>query len=131
MNSITVYGEKALAEQPRYTVNELYLKWISYIGDKAEKTVETYTRNSRRFLAYISEKGLQHPQREDIVSYKEYLLERYKPTTVQAYITAVKLFSNGRSPRGCIRILRRELRESPLTKNSRGTTLHRMKRKGF
>ena len=38
------------------------------------------------------ENGITQPQREDIVAYRDYLKLEHKPTTVQGYLAAVKLF---------------------------------------
>lgn len=71
---------------------ELFEKWIEYIGDRSPKTVETYTRAIRQFLAYLTLTGTRQPTRATVIAYKEELSESHKPTTVQAYIMAVKLF---------------------------------------
>lgn len=68
-----------------------FSRWVSYI-DAAPKTVETYTKAIKRFAAYLDEKGITHPLRSDIISYRDELKETHKPATVQGYITAVKLF---------------------------------------
>jgi len=41
---------------------------------------------------YLSENGIRQPQREDIVAYRDFLKKDHKPTTVQSYLAAVKLF---------------------------------------
>lgn len=90
MNGLTVVGNAATMEQR--TVNaDLFSRWTSYI-DASPKTVETYSKNIRRFFAYLVERGITQPQREDIVAYRDYLKEEHKPTTVQGYLAAVKLF---------------------------------------
>lgn len=89
MNGLTVIGNTALAGQ---TIGaDLFHRWTSYI-DASPKTVETYTKNISRFLAYLTENGIAQPQREDIVAYRDYLKQGHKPTTVQGYLAAVKLF---------------------------------------
>lgn len=90
MNGLTVLGNAAIVEQR--TVNaDLFSRWTSYI-DASPKTVETYSKNIRRFFAYLVENGITQPQREDIVAYRDYLKLEHKPTTVQGYLAAVKLF---------------------------------------
>ena len=85
-----VIGSNAIAEQRAVTA-ELFSRWTSYI-DASPKTVETYTKNISRFFAYLNENGIAQPQREDIVAYRDYLKLGHKPTTVQGYLAAVKLF---------------------------------------
>lgn len=71
---------------------ELYLRFVSYI-DAKEKTVQTYTRALRQMFRYFAENGITRPQREDVISYRESLkASGHKPTTIQNYITATRLF---------------------------------------
>lgn len=67
--------------------------WIKYI-DASEKTVKTYTRAIRQFWQWlIPENHITQPTRADIIAYKKHLIDKgLKPTTVTAYITAVRLF---------------------------------------
>lgn len=85
MNEIALNTSQSLIN------GDMFDNWISYI-DASEKTVDTYTKNIRQFALYTAQHGITQPQRNDILEYREYLKSKYKPTTVQAYITAVKLF---------------------------------------
>ena len=88
---IRVNSETAIAPQAGIT-EETYLRFVSFI-DVAEKSAETYTRNLRPMFRYFAENGITRPQREDIISYRESLKARgLKPTSVQNYITASRLF---------------------------------------
>lgn len=69
----------------------LYKNWIEYI-DAAPKTVETYTKSIKQFFNYLAAADIRHPDRQDILAYRDYLKAKYKPTTVQSYLAAVKLF---------------------------------------
>ncbi len=72
--------------------SSLYDSWVKYL-DVAPKSIETYTRAIRQFAKYTADNGIDAPEREDVISFREYLRESgKKPTTIQAYITAVKLF---------------------------------------
>lgn len=71
---------------------DLYLRFVAYI-DAAPATVATYTKAVRRFMDYIQAHGITHPQREDVIRWRDGLqASGHKPTTIQAYITAVRLF---------------------------------------
>jgi len=84
-NSGAIQTQAALPE-------ELYLRFVSFI-DAKPATVATYTRALRQMFRYFGENGIQHPEREDIISYRESLkASGHKPTTVQNYITATRLF---------------------------------------
>lgn len=90
MNALTVMQSGTLTERQEIGA-ELFSRWTSYI-DASPKTIETYTKNIKRFFAYLTENGISQPQREDIVAYRDYLKLEHKPTTVQGYLAAVKLF---------------------------------------
>lgn len=90
MNSLAVQGSNALHVAQGITP-DLYQRFICYV-DASEKTIATYTRAIRQFSKYMALHGISQPTREDILSYREWLKEEHKPTTVQNYITAVRLF---------------------------------------
>ncbi len=72
--------------------SELFSRFIAYL-DAAPKTIETYTKALRQLSAYFSLNGIQHPQREDLISFRDELkASGRKPTTVQNYITAARIF---------------------------------------
>ena len=91
MNTLAIVeGSNALQASQEIT-EDLYNSFIAYI-DASQKTVETYTRAIRQFAKYTAENGIRRPVREDVLAYREWLKEDHKPTTVQNYITAVRLF---------------------------------------
>lgn len=90
MNELVILKDSEIVKAN--TLNpELFERWITYI-DAAPKTVETYSKAIKQFLLYLKENGIDCPQREDIVNYRDALKLNHKPTTVQNYIAAVKLF---------------------------------------
>ena len=89
MQALTTTGNTALVSGELNA--GLFERWTSFI-DASPKTVETYSKNIRRFFAYLQSNGITQPQRDDILSYRDYLKTHYKPTTVQGYLAAVKLF---------------------------------------
>ena len=89
MNELTVMNKAEL--RARELNGELFSRWTSYI-DASPKTIDTYRKAIKQFFVYLSKSGINQPQREDIVAYREYLKEDRKPTTVQSYLAAVKLF---------------------------------------
>lgn len=72
-------------------LDSLFNSFIAYL-DVSKKTVETYTRAVKQFLKYLDVNGIIKPIREDILAYRDKLRRTHKPTTVQNYITAVRLF---------------------------------------
>lgn len=90
MNDIVISSNNALTEAA--AVNpELFEKWVAYI-DASPKTVETYSKAIKQFLLYLTTNNINKPEREDIVRYRDSLKLSHKPTTVQSYMAAVKLF---------------------------------------
>lgn len=71
---------------------DLFNRFIAYL-DSTEKTIQTYTRALRQLFNYLSINGITKPTREDIIAFRDDLKSSgHKPTTVQNYITATKLF---------------------------------------
>lgn len=90
MSGLMVAESTAIMEQPSISA-ELYNRWVSYI-DASPKTVETYRKAIKRFFVYLAENSITRPQRETILAYRDYLKQGHKPTTVQSYLAAVRLF---------------------------------------
>ena len=71
---------------------ELFTRFTAYL-DAAPKTIESYTKNLRQLFNYFGMNGITHPQREDVIAFRDELkASGHKPTTVQGYITAARLF---------------------------------------
>ena len=71
---------------------ELFHRFIAYL-DTTPKTIETYSKALKQLFNYFSLNGISHPQREDIIAFRDELnASGHKPTTIQNYITATKLF---------------------------------------
>lgn len=80
---------------------ELFTRFIAYL-DATPKTIETYTKALRQLFGYFSLNGIKQPQREDIIAFREELkASGHKPTTIQNYITATKLFFSWTAQEGC------------------------------
>ena len=70
---------------------DLYTRYIDFL-DASPKTVETYNRAIRQLRKWLSDRGITHPTRDDLIAYRDELKTDHKPTTVQNYITAIRLF---------------------------------------
>ena len=67
-------------------------RFTAYL-DASPKTVETYYKALKQLFRYFYLNGIRHPQREDIVAFREELkASGHRPTTIQNYITATKIF---------------------------------------
>lgn len=90
MNDLTIRTQGAM-QAPVFT-EDLFARFVGFI-DAKPKTVETYTRAIRQLFAFFAARGITQPTREDILSYRDELkASGHKPTTVQNYITAARLF---------------------------------------
>jgi len=89
-------GEITVIDSNRLTVagelnGGLFDRWADFI-DASPKTIDTYRKAIKQFVSYLHEQGITQPKREDILAYRDYLKAGHKPTTVQSYLAAVKLF---------------------------------------
>lgn len=90
MNEISVMENNQIMQQT--FSQDMYDRYVRYI-DASDATIDTYRKAVKQFLMYIAANDIKQPTREDVISWKEYLKETgHKPTTIQNYITAVKLF---------------------------------------
>lgn len=82
----------ALAAMPQKDITgDMLGDFLTYC-DVSEKSRQTYRKSLRPFFSWIAQNHITRPQYRDILAYKDAMKEGRKPTTVQAYITAVKLF---------------------------------------
>lgn len=90
MGEIINVNANSIAEsQP---LNDLLLaRWEAYI-DVRPKSKETYRKAIKQFLDYLKANSIAQPTREDVINWRESLKADHKPTTIQTYLTAVKLF---------------------------------------
>lgn len=70
----------------------LFDDFINYLDVGSPKTVETYRRELQQFFNYLNINGITQPQRADVIAFRETIGKTLKPTTVNNYLTAVKLF---------------------------------------
>ena len=95
---------------------DLFQRFINYI-DASPKTVETYTRAIRQFAKYLYMNNIAKPTREDVLNYREYLKQDHKPTTVQNYIVAVRLFFTWTQEEGFYPNIAEHVKGAKLDKN--------------
>ena len=89
MNEITVIQKlNTPADVLDFNLYDSFFRFI----DVKEKSISTYKRALRQFFKYMAVNRITHPTREDIINFRESLRPDHKPTTIQAYIIAVRLF---------------------------------------
>lgn len=90
MGELSIHRTNYLIEQNPLN-QDLFSRWIAFI-DTSPKTIETYTKGIKYFGEYLSVRGIRQPTRETVIAYRDELKKNHKPTTVQSYLEAVKLF---------------------------------------
>lgn len=89
MNELTTTAQStAITAQDMPNLAE---RFYNYIDVKA-KSAETYKGAIKQFLLYLKGENITQPSRETVINWRETLRESHKATTIQLYITAVKLF---------------------------------------
>lgn len=90
-------SELIRAEQGTLTTQQgltadLFTRFVAFI-DAKPKTVETYTKALKQLFTFFGVNGISNPTREDVIAFREELKATgHKPTTIQNYITATRLF---------------------------------------
>lgn len=96
---------------------DTFERFISYL-DASPKTIETYTKALRQFFNYIGLHGIRKPQREDVLAFRDDLkASGLKPTTVQNYITATRLFFKWTAQEGLYPNIAEHVKGAKLDKN--------------
>ena len=97
MEALTTTNNKIVNTQ-ELSAN-LYNEFLQYI-EASPKTIETYSRAIKQFIKYMADNGITRPTRDDVIAFRDELKENHKPTTVQNYIVAIRLFFNWTSQAG-------------------------------
>lgn len=63
--------------------------FIDYL-DVSDKTLRAYKVGVETFFNYLKENGIKQPNRDDIISFRNYLRENYSSNTVNSYMIAVR-----------------------------------------
>ena len=95
----------------------IFERFINYL-DASPKTVETYKKALRQFFNYIGLHGIRQPQREDVLAFRDDLkASGLKPTTVQNYITATRIFFKWTEQEGLYPNIAEHVKGAKLDKN--------------
>lgn len=92
-------------------------RFINYL-DASPKTVETYKKALRQFFNYLAINGIRQPKREDVLAFRDDLkASGLKPTTVQNYITATRIFFKWTEQEGLYPNIAEHVKGAKLDKN--------------
>lgn len=81
MEAITVYNS-AIAPQQEFS-SSLFTEFVKWI-DRSEKTTRSYLTNLKQFMAYMRYMNITQPIREDIISYRQYLITEHEAISLTA-----------------------------------------------
>lgn len=118
MEALTVISRQDMAQAQEINT-ALFNDFVAYI-DRSERTTRAYLTNLRQFMAWLKYAGVTRPGRNDIISYRQWLVSEHeaisyapgtaagftyrtdnsgnritvtcKPTTVKGYLQSVKAF---------------------------------------
>lgn len=119
MTMITA-DQRDLAQQGG--LDTLFARYVGFI-DAKPRTIQTYKCAMRQFISYLSDHGIQQPQRGDIIAYRDELLATVKPTTVQAYMVAVRLFYRWTAQEGLYPNIADRIKGAKLNRNHKKDAL--------
>lgn len=74
-----------------YNLKALENEYLKYL-DVSKKTEETYIIALHQFWNYLKNNNIQNVTREDIIKFKNEVLENKTPNTAQSYLVAIKSF---------------------------------------
>lgn len=102
---------------------EIYNDYINFL-DTSEKTAQTYTRAIRQFFKYCNERGIDRPERADVLAFRDSLKATgHKATTIQSYITAVRLFFQWTSTAGLYPDIAQHVKGQKITRSHKKDAL--------
>lgn len=91
MNTVKAVALKSEIVQCNPKFEELLNRFVRYI-DVSPSSVKSYISGVRKFLRYLSEKGVETPTRETILLYKKELCDKYSANSTALYLSSVRKF---------------------------------------
>lgn len=82
------------APQQQTLTPELFTSFVNWI-DRSPKTTRTYIVNLRQFVAWLHFARIQQPQRQDIISYRDYLSTEHEQIILEGNSWKYKTDSSG------------------------------------
>ena len=73
-SQLSIYNAQDI--QAQAITNELFADFVEWV-DRSEKTTRTYLSNFKQFIAWLKYSGITHPERKDIVNYRNWLLSEH------------------------------------------------------
>ena len=76
MEALEIYNSRNLTPAQDFNPG-LFDDFIAWI-DRSEKTTRSYTTNFRQFIAWLKYTAIRNPQRQDIISYRQWLTAEHE-----------------------------------------------------
>jgi integrase/recombinase XerD len=75
-------------------LNQFFADYEQYLisQEKSYSTIKKYLRDIVKFFLFIGHENIDIIAKTDIITYKQFLLKNYKPTSVNTYLIALNVF---------------------------------------
>ena len=98
--AIVINNSMSVANIDSVMNENLIAQWLKF-ADVSEKSIKTYTKAIRRFVAYINSKGIVAPTADDVYEWRNSMkTENKSAATINLYLTSCKLFFKFLNQRG-------------------------------
>lgn len=115
METLKTIDKNLTTIQTTDITEDLYIRFIDYL-DVSKKTIETYARALKQFFKFLSVNNINRPDRKDVIYFKDQIKATHKPTTVQNYIVAVRLFFSWAEQEGLYNNIANKIKGSKLNR---------------
>lgn len=115
METLKTIDKNLTTIQTTDITEDLYIRFIDYL-DVSKKTIETYARALKQFFKFLSVNNINRPDRKDVIYFKDQIKATHKPTTVQNYIVAVRLFFSWAEQEGLYKNIANKIKGSKLNR---------------
>lgn len=105
MNGIDGGMDMELASQnypvvfPIMDAEVMLADFTAYV-DASDRTIDCYAKGIRAFIAYVCNRGISAPAREDVLAWRDNLRLTCKATTIKTYLAGVRRFFSWTAMRG-------------------------------
>ena len=127
MNALTV---NAGIYQCKPKFDNMLNRFVQYL-DVSPLSVRSYISGVKRFMFYLSEKGITAPTRETVLDYKKELLEKYSANSVSLYLSSIRRFFAWAESEGLYLNIARDVKSPKLTHGHKRDALSADELKGI
>lgn len=99
MNELTIANKAEIIEN-NVDLETLGQRFIEFVETDSTATLNTYKASIKRLLTFFHDNGIVRPTREDVKTYRDSLKETLKPSSINLYMSATRLFFRWLSQEG-------------------------------